>query len=173
MRAFHLRRPSWAARQPGFTLVELLVVIGIIAVLISVLLPALSKARESANTVRCAANLHSIGQGIATYASQYAGTLPPSNFYSGLTINNGTQLPVKPTAGYVHWSSFLYNGTAPDAGRFLSPGGWEMFQCPSLPNGGVPPANTYAANSDGLPNEAGASVIDEQAPAWRTCSTRR
>ena len=39
-----------------------------------------------------------------------------------------------------------------------------MFQCPSLENGGVPPANTYAANSDGLPNEAGAGVIDLQAP---------
>jgi prepilin-type processing-associated H-X9-DG protein len=39
-----------------------------------------------------------------------------------------------------------------------------MFQCPSLQNGGVPPANTYAANSDGLANEAGAGVIDFQAP---------
>jgi prepilin-type processing-associated H-X9-DG protein len=39
-----------------------------------------------------------------------------------------------------------------------------MFQCPSIDGGGLPPANTYAANSDGLPNEAGPNVIDLQAP---------
>jgi prepilin-type N-terminal cleavage/methylation domain-containing protein/prepilin-type processing-associated H-X9-DG protein len=68
---------------PGFTLVELLVVIGIIALLVSLLLPALGKAQSAARAVQCAANLRSITQGMQLYAAQYKGAIPGSPWTSG------------------------------------------------------------------------------------------
>src|SRR5260221_7198449 len=60
----------------GFTLVELLVVIGIIALLMALLLPIVGKARESANRVKCASNLRSLGQFIVLFANDHGGRVP-------------------------------------------------------------------------------------------------
>src|SRR5581483_7319329 len=67
-------------RFGGFTLVELLVVIGIIALLISILLPSLNKAREAAKKVSCASNERQIGQMMFMYASEQNGWLVPMNY---------------------------------------------------------------------------------------------
>lgn len=62
----------------GFTLIELLVVLAIIALLISLALPAIGRAREAALALQCQTNLRSIGQGIASYASDFDQSVPPT-----------------------------------------------------------------------------------------------
>jgi len=171
--------------QKAFTLVELLVVIGIIAVLIGLLLPALAKARDSANTVKCSSNLRGIGQAIQQYLDENAGTFPPSNFPTGVQISNGVMTsPYPPPLGYTHWSALINgnlwmpatdyllasnsnpNPNAPQLTPFESTAMWQQFQCPALTNGGLSPADTYSSNIDfGMTNESPiAGVVDLQAP---------
>src|SRR5690349_840860 len=69
-------------KRRGFSLVELLVVIGIIAVLISVLLPALSRAREQANSVKCLTNLRSMQQAATMHANDHQGFMPAAGDFT-------------------------------------------------------------------------------------------
>ena len=69
-------------RRRAFTLVELLVVVGIIALLIAMLMPALNRVRKHADRMKCAANLHGIGRALALYTHQH-GHYPGWMFSSG------------------------------------------------------------------------------------------
>ncbi len=73
-----MRQTKKPARR-AFTLVELLVVIGIVAVLLGILMPALSLAREQSRRTACLANLRSLGQGLFLYANSFRDRLPNGN----------------------------------------------------------------------------------------------
>jgi len=70
-------------RRKAFTLVELLVVIGIIAILVAILLPVLNKAREGASTAKCLAQLRQLGQAAAMYANDNKGYTLPAGYQVG------------------------------------------------------------------------------------------
>jgi prepilin-type N-terminal cleavage/methylation domain-containing protein/prepilin-type processing-associated H-X9-DG protein len=83
-----IRNPKSAIR--GFTLVELLVVIGIITVLIGILIPALSAAKRQAGRVKCASNMRQIAMAVINYTSDNKGSFP----LGGLQVG-----------GWVHWGN--------------------------------------------------------------------
>jgi prepilin-type N-terminal cleavage/methylation domain-containing protein/prepilin-type processing-associated H-X9-DG protein len=86
-----MKRSGVRSSNKGFTLVELLVVIGIIALLISILLPSLSRARETANRVKCGSNLRQIGQAMQLYANENQGNYPRTYYVNGTAPTVNTQ----------------------------------------------------------------------------------
>jgi len=121
-----------SARGCAFTLIELLVVIAIIAILVALLLPALGRAKQKAQIVKCISNLHQIGIGLKMYVDENGDTFPPAT---------ASQL----AQGISDWSSFRHGDVLggiegslrfswipPVTNRLLSsyvPAG-EAFHCP-------------------------------------------
>ncbi|MEA2710977.1 MAG: hypothetical protein QOF78_3578, partial [Phycisphaerales bacterium] len=62
----------------AFSLVELLTVVGIIALLLALLMPALSEARRNAQAVQCASNMRQLTQAMVSYATEFRGKFPPN-----------------------------------------------------------------------------------------------
>ena len=112
------------AKTTAFTLVELLVVIGIIALLISILMPALSKAREQANAVKCMSNQRQLGQALVMFVNEHNGYLPKAWFNDGVVWsgNNGGKRTWEYRDPMYGWTSILSLYTGRNK---------EVFRCPS------------------------------------------
>jgi prepilin-type N-terminal cleavage/methylation domain-containing protein len=121
-------------RKRGFTLVELLVVIGIIAVLISLLMPSLTKARNQAKFVQCQSNLRQVGVFLVNYCNDNNGYLFPANYGAGQVHNVPVEDPKNPNTP---WPVFV-----------IKPAAWNppLLICPADPYPG-PDEHSYLLNN--------------------------
>ncbi|MCK4659483.1 MAG: type II secretion system protein [Phycisphaerae bacterium] len=118
----------------GFTLVELLVVISIIALLISVLLPSLSKARKQTQAVKCLSRCHQLGVGMTLYLVEYDVYPPHQVFLERIDPETGKKKRVR----WFNAMANLLNTNEKDTDRVQS--------CPSVPNWVVGRNNSYGYN---------------------------
>lgn len=165
--------------QSGFTLVELLVVIGIIAVLIAILLPTLSKARASANRLTCLTHLKQLHAGIIMYCNDNGGSFPTCAYASD-------------GAGYIQmnddWIWWEANRNLDDSAicKYLAVGGEKLktlLRCPAddfegrKPALGIMPGQgpylySYAMNDAIARNDVGSQQGRSKLTQWRSPSRK-
>ena len=160
---FQLKKEQKKINRSAFTLVELLVVISIIAMLLAILMPAMSRARRTAQAITCAANMRGVGLGMFAYVADFqyfpASYIYPSNPDGGYSIENqDTSHPY----GYLNWTWYLFNNGKVNA---------KSFTCPSMNLGGAPRTNPGPNPGDwetGQVDQASQSLpnalVDKQAP---------
>ena len=94
-------------RTKAFTLVELLVVIGIIALLISILLPSLNRVRQQANSLKCLSNLRQFGTLIQMYAQSNKGSLPIGSWDGSVPVGSTTTTKAEKDKHQTDWTFLL------------------------------------------------------------------
>jgi prepilin-type processing-associated H-X9-DG protein len=147
----------------AFTMVEMMIVVGIIVLLASVVGPALSKARALVWKVECGNNMRNIGLAMNSYVTDF-NVYPPAYVFACpyAMVNRSLQ----------HWTDLLSNRcpyppcTFPTPSQGMIQPGDLLFDCPSFERGGLPPANTIGgkgANENTEPGQTVGAQLDRQA----------
>lgn len=139
------KRMSDTRKRPtaGFTLMELLVVCGIVSILIGILVPTVARARNAAGAIQCAANLRQISGLLSCYALDHGNVYPPAYVFK-----NG----IDGSGGIVSWTRLLDCGDA------------RLFLCPSFDHGGLPPTNGPAELLEPGQIACRGDILEDQLP---------
>jgi len=165
-------------RRRGFTLIELLVVVAIIALLISILLPSLARARESARIAVCQTRMRSWGQGFQAYASTYDGMLPFDSASANAGVDGTTTKAMGQWANSTMWfngvgqfaAGIAYCDLQAGSGKLPMQGAGSAFVCPSSEDAaaGDPTkdsvVNGYFVTTGWISDTTGTTWTSEQRP---------